>query len=124
MMYYYNGEINFNKDLTEEQQEYILDILEIEEACFSDDSTLDIDTDNEYHNIDSELNEIESYCKKQKIKILTTSGIKISGDADGGYLYYKDKGFKDVCPKTYYLWEASDDEIINEMKKRGIKMPA
>ena len=116
MMYYYNGEINFNKDLTEEQQEYILDILEIEEACFSDDSTLDIDTDNEYHNIDSELNEIESYCKTQKIKI--------SGDADGGYLYYKDKGFKDVCPKTYYLWEASDDEIINEMKKRGIKMPA
>lgn len=119
----YNGKLRFSRELTEEEVDELIDILDFD----GDDPTFDISGDEigisapmcYDDGYDVMCKSLPHWCKDHDVKLLPDSYIKYGGDAEGAFYPNPDGEMANHEIGDYYIWSATNEQLINELKRRG-----
>ena len=122
MSYFYDGEFCFSRTISEAEAEEVLDVLRFEpDVVYEVEcNTLRLITSGEaYSGRNEELRDLEEWCKKRGLHLVEGSYLHYTGDSDGAY-YLENGKMTDHELKDYILWGTPTEELIEELKRRGI----
>ena len=117
MTLYYNGEIEFNRDLSESEINDIKEIIGL--GCIETESDSMISIDNYGGNREAEFDLMLEYCKEHAIGI-DNMQINYNGDYAGSFRYDKEQDLIcDYSSEQCAIMDATTDELVDELKRRG-----
>lgn len=120
MTLYYNGEISFDRELSESEINDIKEIIDLGYIEKESDSMISIDNYGGYR--DAEFDLMHEYCKEHAIGI-DSMQINYNGDYDGSYRYDKEQDvICDYSREECAIMDATTDELVNELKRRGLSV--
>ena len=123
MTYNYTGDLCFSRELTEEELDEVVSII-----GFTDDE-VNVEFDNNSISIDASQHggrtyefctDLPKWCEKHNVKLTPDTCIRYVGDNDGAFYMDNDGRMADHDNDEYYIWAASSDQLIDELKRRGI----
>lgn len=123
MEYNYNGDLCFSRELTEEELDEVVSII-----GFTD-NEVNVEFDNNSISIDASQHggrtyefctDLPKWCEKHNVKLTPDTCIRYVGDNDGAFYMDDDGRMADHDNDEYYIWAASSDRLIDELKRRGI----
>lgn len=117
MTFYYNGEISFDRELSESEINDIADIIGLGKIQ-AETNSINIDAYGGYREAEFDL--MLEYCKEHAIGI-DNMQINYHGDYDGSYRYDKEQDIIcDYSSEQCAIIDASTDELLDELKRRGL----
>ena len=128
---YYSGTITFTRPLSEDEKADIRGLFA--DASYQFDMTTDayISDDGkslefnflETHDLDGEFDELADMVKGwPDIEIVEGCGVDYSGDYEGATVF-EDGEFSSLNKEESIIRDASDDDLLAELERRGLSMP-
>lgn len=117
-----NGEINVSKNSAKKVAQFMVNeglYEKLENVSICDQSTIDIENEEYWTDIADSLMNIADKCKKEQIVI--NGKISYEGDHEGAY-FITDNVVEDLSIGATYMREASTEILIDELKRRGLKV--